>query len=77
MILIRICASNVSIHHQNLQPTINKQMQNFKLVTLLKTNLEQKSRTNNKQTTKFLLATYLHHIIGTIIGVVHHDTQIW
>jgi hypothetical protein len=40
-------------------------MQKFRLVTLLKTNLEQKSKANNKQTTKFLLATYLNHIIGT------------
>jgi hypothetical protein len=63
---------NASIHHQNFQPTINKQ---FGTCSFIERNLEQKPRANNKQTTKFLLATYLHHIIDTKIGVAHHDTN--
>jgi hypothetical protein len=52
-------------------------MQKLKLVTLLEKNLEQKLKANTKQITKFLLSTYLHHIIDTTTIVVHHDTKIW
>jgi hypothetical protein len=50
-------------------------MQKLELITLLQKNLEQKPKANNKQTTNFLLATYLHHIIDTKIGVAHHHTH--